>query len=197
MKDQMKFQKIICMATVIIAAIAFAISLGLLTNIYSIQEWAGTIKFGSTEDNLFKTMQPFNNQLVLTYIAIIVMGCLLYITNTHKRRNYYISNYIIIIVLVVFTIAMSALNIYKILQYRAEFLSIDFVKLQEAIDKAAEKYNIFAEYTDSTLWLDMNIVASGVVALVSLVLLANLIWKNRLMKGEKYLLSAHNIKETK
>ena len=125
------------------------------------------------------------------------MGCLLYITNTHKRRNYYISNYIIIIVLVVFTIAMSALNIYKILQYRAEFLSIDFVKLQEAIDKAAEKYNIFAEYTDSTLWLDMNIVASGVVALVSLVLLANLIWKNRLMKGEKYLLSAHNIKETK
>ena len=43
----------------------------------------------------------------------------------------------------------------------------------------------------------MNIVASGVVALVSLVLLANLIWKKRLMKGEKYLLSAHNIKETK
>ena len=197
MKVQIKFQKIICMATVIIAAIAFAISLGLLTNVYSIQEWAGTIRFGSTEDNLFKTMQPFNDQLVLTYIAIIVMACFLFITNTHKRRNYYISNYIIIIVLVVFAVATSALNIYKILQDRAEFLSIDFVKLQEAIDRAAEKYNIYAEYTDSTLWLDMNIVASGLVALVSLVLLANLMWKKRLMKGEKYLLSAQNINEAK
>ena len=197
MNVQIKFQKIICMATVIIAAIAFAISLGLLTDIYCIQEWAGQIRFGSAEDNLFKRMQPFNDQLVLTYIAIIVMGCLLFITNTHKRRNYYISNYIIIIVLVAFTIAMSVLNIYKILQYRAEFLSIDFVKLQEAIQKAQEKYNVTVKYTESTLWLDMNIVASGVVALVSLVLLANLIWKNRLMKGEKYLLSAHNIEETK
>ena len=197
MKVQMKFQKFICMATVIIAAIAFAISLGLLTDIYCIQEWAENIRFGDIDDNLFKAMQPFNNQLVLSYIAIIVMGVFLFITNTHKRRNYYISNYIIIIVLVVFTIATSALNIYKILQYRAEFLSFDFVKLQEAIQKAQEKYNITTTFTDSTLWLDMNIVASGVVALVSLVLLANLIWKKRLMKGEKYLLSAHNIKETK
>ena len=43
MKVQMKFQKFICMATVIIAAIAFAISLGLLTDIYCIQEWAENI----------------------------------------------------------------------------------------------------------------------------------------------------------
>ena len=96
MKVQMKFQKFICMATVIIAAIAFAISLGLLTDIYCIQEWAENIRFGDIDDNLFKAMQPFNNQLVLSYIAIIVLGVFLFITNTHKRRNYYISNYIII-----------------------------------------------------------------------------------------------------
>ena len=64
MKVQIKFQKIICMATVIIAAIAFAISLGLLTNIYHVQQWAGVIGFGDREDNLFKHMQPFNDRLV-------------------------------------------------------------------------------------------------------------------------------------
>ena len=193
MKVQIKFQKIICMATVIIAAIAFAISLGLLTNIYHVQSWAGVIGFGSTKDNIFKHMQEFNDQLVLTYIAIIVMAVFLFVTNTHKRRNYYISNYINIILITVFSVATSVINILAILKYREEFLAIDFEALKETI----EMIGIEVKYTESTLWLDMNIVASGLVALVSLVLLANLMWKNRLMKGEKYLLSAHNIKEAK
>ena len=189
MKVQIKFQKIICMATVIIAAIAFAISLGLLTNIYNVQQWAGVIGFGDREDNLFKHMQPFNDRLVLTYIAIIVLAAFLFVTNTHKRRNYYISNYINIILIVVFTLVTSVINVLAILKYRQEFLSIDFESLREYIDMMG----IAVTYTESTFWLDINIVAAALVSLVSLVLLANLFWKIRLMKGERYLLSAHNI----
>ena len=189
MKVQIKFQKIICMATVIIGAIAFAISLGLLTNIYHVQEWAGVIGFGNSKDNLFLDMQDFNDKLVLNYIAFIVLAAFMFITNCHKRRNYYISNYINIIVLVVFALITSVTNILEILKYRKEFLSIDFEALRETIDMIG----IDVPYTESTLWLDMNIVASIAVSLVSIVLLANLIWKTRLMKGEKYLLSANNI----
>ena len=189
MKVQMKFQKMICMATVIIGAIAFAISLGLLTNIYHVDQWAGVLGFGSTKNNLFLKMQDFNDQIVGIYIIFIILAALLFITNSHKRRNYYISNYINIILVFVFGVVTSIMNIVKIIGYKDEYLAIDFEELQFYI----KEMGIETNSKKSTFWLDFNIVAAILVVIVSLLLLVNLIWKIRLMKGEKALLSANNI----
>jgi len=45
------------------------------------------------------------------------------------------------------------------------------------------------QYTESTFWLDANIVVLILVVIASLLLLGNLIWKIRLMKYEDKLLS--------
>ncbi|HEY8396122.1 MAG TPA: hypothetical protein VIK96_05015 [Bacilli bacterium] len=180
MKKQMKFQKIVCLIALLIAAIAFFFALGLLTDIYKVMfaSQAGA-------DKLFKDIQPFNRQLVNICILMIVLAVFLYITKTHVRRRYYISNYIALAVTIAVYVFLPIISILQILNFKKRFLTeIDFPAWLEMRELISD-----FPYTESTLWLDFNVVTQSLMILVSLLLAYNLLWKIRLMNFEDKLLS--------
>ena len=176
----MIFQKLVCLIALLAAAIAFFFSLGLLTDIYKLM-----FAVGVRGSELFKQMQPFNRQLVIRCIAMILLAVLLYVTRTQLRRRYYISNYVAIGGTVILNVLFSSLSIARILEYKRRFLTeVDFeawLALRESIPDFP--------YTESTLWLDLNIAMQSLVIAASLLLVINLLWKTKLMKFEDKLLS--------
>lgn len=180
MKKQMKFQKIVCLVNLITAALAFFLALGLLTDLYNL-----TFAFTVTGRELYMEMQPFNRLLVKRCIIMIVLAVFLFVTRTQLRRKYYISNYIAISASVLVNIVLSALSIASILECKQRFLTeVDFetwAALHEMMD--------FIPYTESTLWLDLNVAILGLVIASSFLVVVSLIWKIILIKCENKLLS--------
>lgn len=183
MKLQTKVQKIVCLIVLMTSALSFFISLGLATDL-SVLKKAKIYRIAGNE--LFTTIQPFNRLLVRITIGLIVLAIFLFITRTHLRRRYYISNYIAISIVVLANIGTSIWAILTIVDFRNQFLNnVDFEGWREVI----ELYDPTFPYTESTFWLDFNIVARVLVILATLLLFVNLIWKISLMKYEDKLLS--------
>jgi hypothetical protein len=134
---------------------------------------------------LFEDIQPFNSQLVAVSIVMIVLAVFLFVTRTHLRRRYYISNHVAIWVAGLANIAVSVWGILNILKFKKQFLTeVDF----EAWLEMRELIPDFP-YTESTLWLDLNIASRLLLIVISLLLFVNLIWKIMLMKYEDRLLA--------
>jgi len=91
-KKQLRFQKIACLLAIIAAAVMFLYSLGMITDIYD--SLYSTMR---NPNNLLDTkvpgsiiyydMQDFNKQMVTYSIGLILLGCLLFVTNTQVRRR--------------------------------------------------------------------------------------------------------------
>lgn len=185
MKVQMKFQKIICLLMLIVSGISFILSLGLLTDIYYVQ-LASSFGVVDKKDNIFKSMQPFNNDLVAIYITLIVLSALLILTNTNTRRKYYISNFVNIGAISLFSLGSTIYTVASLVKFKHIFKTeVDFERWKEVTEVMKK-----LEYTESTFWLDINMAASILVSIVALLLLGNLIWKIILMKEETKLLSS-------
>ena len=90
-KKQLRFQKIICLLAIIVAAVWFVYSLGFITTIYEQIGTAGSIVTGA---QIYKDMQPFIKQFNTYGLYAILISILLLVTNTQVRRKYYVSNYI-------------------------------------------------------------------------------------------------------
>lgn len=180
MKKQMKFQKIVCLVNLITAAVAFFFSLGLLTDIYKL-----LFAVGIPGNKLYKEMQPFNKDLVRRCIIMIVLAASLFVTRTQIRRRYYISNYIMLSASALANLTFSLISIFKILGYRHRFLTeVNFELWRSRLEEMPD-----LPYTESTLWLDLNIAVLSLVIVASLLLVANLVWKIKMMKFEDRLLS--------
>ena len=86
----------------------------------------------------------------------------------------------------VFSAAAVALSVWahgQIGVFRAQFLSIDFEKLQE---HAASRKTL---YTESTFWFDIHYLVFGLLLLGIALMIANVIWKRKLMKEEQALIA--------
>lgn len=186
-KKQMTFQRIVCFALLIGAALVFIYSLGIMTDLYD--ALYSTIRSASNLDNttvsgsrVYYDMQGFNKAFTMVSIGLILATLTLFITNTHSRRRYYIGNFISTGLVAVCNIAASVWAISQIMVYKAQFLQIDF----EALKKHAE--NRKSLYTESTFWFDASFVVFGILIVLTLLLVANLILKIKLMKAEKELI---------
>ena len=98
-KKQLTWQKILCFAALVACGILFLYSLGLSTDLfdglfYALPEEAklATAKVNVPGAEVYYQIQPFNRQLLNNSILLLLVGCLLFMTNTHSRRRYYISN---------------------------------------------------------------------------------------------------------
>ena len=128
---------------------------------------------------IYYYMQDFNNTILLCSIGLILLAVLLYITNTHVRRRYYIGNFFAIGVFAAASIGMSWYGHTYIEFYKAWYLAnLDF----EALKEFAEMWNTL--YTESTFWFDLHYLVFGLMLLVSALLVANAVWKVNLMKDE-------------
>lgn len=198
-KKQMQAQKLLCLLAVIVAAILFLYSLGIMTDLYdalyttlriTVTENAETGGYGLnvTERSVagakvYTNMQPFNQWLVIASIVYILLAVLLFVTNTNIRRRYYIGNFVSI---GLFTVASIYIVVYAhpyIEAFKTRWLAVDFAALKEY----SEMYN--STYTESTLWFDLHYAVFALMILTAVLLVACAVWKVMLMKEEAKLVA--------
>ena len=143
---------------------------------------------GQYDALLYDDIQGFNNQLMFFGIIMVLLAVLLYITACHKRRNYYISNYIAIGVCAGGDFVLSLIALIMNAGWRSAFLNVDFASWYDYTSKRHEMFGMAIHYSESTLWFDIGFVVYILMMLAAVVLILNLIWKIKLMKGEKKLL---------
>lgn len=188
-KKQLTFQRIICMVMLCAAAIVFVYSLGLMTDLYDSlystmmdpDDYTQTTVAGSI---IYYDMQQFNNDLTKASIGLILVTLVLFLTNTHTRRKYYIGNFIAVGLSTVCNVVVSVWALSEISAYRAQYKQIDF----EALRAHSELWKTY--YTDSTFWFDVSYVVFGILLLGTVLLIANLILKLIMMKEEKRLIGS-------
>ena len=186
-KTQLKLQKLLCLLAICSSVLVFLYALGIMTDLYdtlysTMRNPSDLTQTDVPGSIVYYNMQGFNGVFLRYSIVLILLACLLYITNTHVRRRYYIGNYIPIC-------AFAAANIYVavwahqyIEAFKVRFLRIDFAALKEH----AEMWK--TAYTESTFWFDVHYLVFAVSILVSLGLVACAVWKMKLMKEEKALI---------
>lgn len=189
-KKQLKLQKLICIAAIIACAIIFVYALGIMTDLYDAMystmmnpnDLSETDVPGS---RIYYYMQDFNQDLLKYSIVLILLGCLLFITQTHSRRKYYIGNYVAIGLYSAANIAMAIWAHTWIEAYKTFFVTqVDF----EALRKHADMWK--TAYVDSTFWFDIHYAVFAISLIITGLLIANMIWKICLMKEEQKLIEA-------
>ncbi|MBR2930761.1 MAG: hypothetical protein IKC32_05980 [Clostridia bacterium] len=183
-KKQMTLQRITCYLLLIVAALIFVYSLGIITDLYD------TLRVFSEDPEhpliegaeVYMEMQEFNKLFTLFGVLLILSALANMVFGAASRRRYYLSNYITIVLNAVGNVAVSVWAIINIYSYRAQYLEVDFASLEVL----APLYGI--EAYQSTFWFDVCPVVFVPVILVSLLSIANLVWKHLLMKGERALL---------
>ncbi len=194
-KTQMKVQKLICLAAVVLAAVTFIYALGFMTDIYDSLYQAATIRTDketgemvvSREEvegaSIYLQMQGFNQKLLAGSIAMIIISLLLFLTNTNVRRRYYIGNYCAVGIYSVAAIAYTIFAHINIEAYKEQFLT---TVNKEQLAEFAEMWGTL-NLTNTHLF-DLHYLVFGLLLVVVAGLIANVFWKQSLMKEEQALL---------
>ena len=187
-KKQMTAQRIVCMAAIIVSAIFFPYSLGIMTDLYdslydTMRNPSNPFQTDVEGSIVYYNMQEFNRMFLMLSIVQLLLGALLFITNTHSRRKYYIGNYVATGLFVAGGVYNAVFAHQYIEIFKAQFLQVDFAALKEH----AEMWGTL--YTESTFWFDLHYAVFGLVLIVCALLTANAVWKARLMKTEQHLLN--------
>jgi len=190
-RKQMKLQRIFCIFALIAAACVFIYSLGMLTDLYD-----SLYPMMRNPDNLEETdvpgsiiyydMQPFNHQLVISAIALILLAAFLFVTSTSSRRKYYTGNYVATCLNVAAEIGVSVWAHLQISSFKSQFINtVDF----DALEMWSGIWETPALTKSSTFWFDIHYLVFALVLIAAVLLIVNVIWKRRLMQGEKALLA--------
>ena len=189
-RRQMTWQKILCFAAIAACGVVFLYALGLMTDLYD------SLYYTMTNPNdthktmvqgswIYYDMQPFNKEFTDLALVPILLACLLYITNTHSRRRYYLTNFLAVGAYSAFTIYLCNWAHGKIEAFAVQYMTtINFEQLEE--------YSEFmgTPYLDNTNMLDLHRTVFGFAIFSVVLLVGNMIWKIVLMHSEKKLLSA-------
>ncbi len=192
-KKQLKIQKFICLLCVIAAALTFVYALGMITDIQEALRSTMRNPLKPTQTKvegswIYYDMQPFNKQFVDLALVPILLACLLYITNTHSRRKYYVTNFLAVGAYSAATIGICLWAHKQIEAFAVQYMTtINFEQLEE--------YAAFmgTPYLDNTNMLDLHRWVFAIAAFSVVVLVANTVWKVILMHSEKKLLEAEEV----
>lgn len=192
-KKQIRIQKTACLLAIIAAALLFVYALGIITDIYDgLYFTMASVKDPMKDPSKLKIpgaviyfqMQEFNRDFVNMSIGLILLACLLFVTNTQTRRRYYIANYVAIGAYSTAAVAMTIWSHQQISAFKHQYLTtIDFEKLKELCEMLDKKY------IESTFWFDAHYAVAGLMLLSVLLLVGSMIWKILLMRGEKKLIA--------
>ena len=188
-KKQMTLQKVVCLLCLISSVIIFFYALGIMTDLYdslysTMRNPNDLTKTDVPGSIVYYDMQDFNSLFLRLSIVLILLSCLLFITNTGTRRKYYSGNIISIALNVIANVALVIWAHTQIEAYKAQFLQVDFAALKEH----AEMWNTM--YTESTFWFDIHYAIFAFTLIVCVLLVVNCVWKMNLMKEERQLLEA-------
>ena len=188
-KKQMKCQKAVCLLCMISSVIVFLYALGIMTDLYdslysTMMNPADLTQTTVPGSIVYYNMQEFNSVFLKYSIGLILLACLLYITNTHIRRKYYIGNYVAAALFVIANVNIAIWAHQYIEVFKAQFQNVDF----EALKKHAELWK--TTYTESTFWFDIHTAVFAVALIASAALVGVVFWKVSLMKEEQKLIEA-------
>lgn len=189
-KKHLKIQKIICLLCIIASALTFLYALGMITDIYEAlyNTMRNPMKPTQTRVEgswIYYDMQPFNKQFSNATLIPILLACLLYITNTHTRRKYYISNFVAVGAYSAATIGICLWAHQQIEAFAVQYMTtINFEQLREYADFMG------TPYLDNTNMLDLHRTVFAIAIGSVVLLVANMVWKFVLMHQEKKLLKA-------
>ena len=168
-------------------ALVFVYSLGLLTDLfdtlYSMIPNPNNLDSAKVQGaRIYYDMQPFNRTLLRCSIGMILLSCVLFLTNTHSRRKYYIGNAGATALNVVAECAMAVWCHIQVTAFKAQYLTtVDFAELEKRLSRRGT-------YTDSTFWFDIHYLVCGVAIVAAILLIVNYIWKKKMMQEEQKLL---------
>ena len=189
-RKQMIMQKIVCFIMLASSVITFAYSLGIMSDLYesfyySIRSVENPSRNPIAGSLIYYDMQGFNKTFLKVGIALILISLILFITNTHVRRKYYIGNVVAVMINVIANISAAIWASGQINTFKDKFLNeVDFQAFRDYAD-LMKSY-----YTESTFWFDVHIYVFGISIVSCLLLVANLIWKFKLMDQEQKLIDA-------
>ena len=214
MKTQMRFQKYICLVMIIVGALAlvyaFCYATGGLSELGSVLKANGQSQFKASEGKYDATLaidiKGFNDALMYCGIVMILLAVGLYITACNSRRNYYITNYVATGVCAGGNIVMSIILMALNGVWMGRFKNVDFASWAQYNADGLEEYHSlgvtdpevlagFSHYSESTTWFAVGFAVYVIVILASVLLILNLVWKIKLMQGEKKLLNGANTVE--
>ena len=186
-KKQVTFQKIVCLVSLVAGALVFVYALGLLTDLYdtlySMIPNPNNLYSAKVQGaRIYYDMQPFNRTLLRCSIGMILLSCVLFLTNTHIRRKYYIGNAVATAINVAAECAMAVWCHIQVTAFKAQYLTtVDFAELEKRLSRRGT-------YTDSTFWFDIHYVVCAVAILAAVLLIVNFVWKKKMMQEEQKLL---------
>ena len=186
-RKQMTYQKIVCVLVLIASALVFVYSLGISTDLYD--ALAKTILYPDYDldqtsvpgSRVYYDMFEFNSLFTKVAIGLILVTLILFITNTHARRKYYIGNYIAVGLSTAANIGISIWCIPQIMDYKAQYQNnVDF----EALKTFSKDWGTLYIGPEDTFWFDISYVVFGILLFTSCLLIANLVWKIIVMNAE-------------
>ena len=185
---QMTFQKIVCVLVLIASALVFVYSLGISTDLYD--ALSKTILYPDYDldmtsvegSRVYYDMYEFNSLFTKISIGLIIVTLILFVTNTHARRKYYIGNFIAVGLSAVANIAMSVWCLPQIMYYKAQYQNnVDF----EALEEFSKDWGTLYIGPDDTFWFDVSYAVFGLLLLTTCLLIINVILKVIVMKAEQ------------
>lgn len=172
----------------IAAALVFAGSLGLSTDLYD--AFSKTIldpdhdldTTAVTGSRVYYDMFGFNSAFTKAAVGLIIVSLSLFVTRTHIRRKYYISNYISTALVTAAYFGISIWCLPQIMHYKSRFQNeVDFGEL-----KAFSKdWGTLYISPDDTFWFDMNYFVFGFLILSGVLLIVNVFLKIKVMRAER------------
>ncbi len=186
-KKQLTFQKIVCFVTLAVGALFFVYSLGIMTDLfdtlYSMIPNPNNLDSAKVDGaRIYYDMQPFNRTLLWASLGMIVLSCVLFLTNTHSRRRYYIGNAVATAVNAAAEAIMAVWCHIQVSAFKNQYLStVDFAELEKRLSRRGT-------YTDSTFWFDIHYLVCFLAIAAAILLIVNFVWKKKLMQGEQELL---------
>ncbi len=140
--------------------------------------------------------QTFINILVVVAIVYILITVTLFITSCNKRRNYYITNYVSVALNVIMSAFVGLFTFIFVAVLMGKFYGeVDWAGLEKLIEVLKADNGTYYEVSKSPLMFILGFLVSLIVIANGVVWTLNLIWKIKLMKGEKELLANGLIKE--
>ena len=185
---QMTFQKIVCVLALIASALVFVYSLGISTDLYD--ALSRTILYPDYDldmtsvegSRVYYDMYEFNSVFTKVGIGLILVTAILFVTNTHSRRKYYIGNYIAVGLSTAANIAISIWCIPQIMSYKAQYQNnVDF----EALEAFSKDWGTICIGPEDTFWFDVSYFVFGLLLLTSCLLVLNVVLKVIVMKAEE------------
>lgn len=194
-KLQMKFQGIITYLCLAAAALTFFYSLGVSTDAYFIRT-LDSLKVEIPGSEIYYEMQPFNKDFTAYSIVLILLAVSCLIASNHTRRKYYIGNYCTTIISSIANIGVAIWAFINVFKYKAMYLAVDFSNLARVPDGVLINLGVNPESVEgpySTFWFDISILVLSILTIVSILNIANMVFKTILIKEEKRILAEGDV----